>query len=110
MQRAHDDFERGFFRKFWMRIDRNTAAVIGHGQKSVGAQFHFDEARMPRQRLVHRIVDDFVEQVVHRLLYGAADINAGPSSSRLRPSEPSRFCAASPPSTPFAPASRLCPS
>src|SRR5229473_3792570 len=87
MQRAHDDFERGFFRKFWMRIDRNTAAIIGHGQESVSAQFHFDEARMPRQRLVHRIVDDFGEQVVQRLLVGAADIHAGPPAYRLEPFE-----------------------
>ena len=43
MQRAHDDFERGFLREFRMRIDRNAAAIVGDGQKSVGAQFHFDE-------------------------------------------------------------------
>jgi len=43
MQRAHDDFERGFFREFRMRIDRNAAAIVGDGEKSVGAQFHLDE-------------------------------------------------------------------
>ena len=31
MQRAHDDFERGFFRKFRMRIDRNATAIVGDG-------------------------------------------------------------------------------
>src|SRR3984893_13278769 len=87
MQRAHDDFERGFFRKLWMRIDGNAAAVVGHGQESVGAQFHFDEARMSRQRLVHRIVDDCTYPLVNRLLVGAADIHAGPAGYRLEPFE-----------------------
>ena len=32
VQRAHDDFERGFLRKFRMRIDRNAAAVVGDGR------------------------------------------------------------------------------
>ena len=83
MQRAHDDFERGFFREFRMRIDRNAAAVVGHGQESVGAQFHFDEGGMARQRLVHGIVDDLGEQMVQRLFVGAADIHAGPAPYRL---------------------------
>ncbi len=29
MQRAHDDFERGLFREFRVRIDRDAAAVVG---------------------------------------------------------------------------------
>ncbi len=83
MQRAHDDFERGFFREFRMRIDRNAAAIVGDGQKSVGAEFHLDERGMARQRLVHRIVDDFGEQMVQRLLIGAADVHARPAPHRL---------------------------
>ncbi len=84
MQRAHDHFERGFLRKFRMRIDRNAAAIVGDGQKSVGAQFHLDERGMAGQRLVHRIVDDFGEQMVQRLLVGAADIHARPAPHRLQ--------------------------
>ena len=84
MQRAHDDFERGFFRKFRMRIDRDAAAVIGDGQKSIGAQFHLDEGGVSRQRLVHRIIDDFGEQMMQRLFVGAADIHAGTPAYRLQ--------------------------
>ena len=36
-----------------------------------------------RQRLVHGIVDDLGEQVMQRLLVGAADIHAGPAAYRL---------------------------
>ncbi len=66
-----------------MRIDRNAAAVVGDGQKAVGAEFDFDEGRMSRQRLVHRVVDHFGEQMVQRLFVGAADIHAGPAAHRL---------------------------
>ena len=83
MQRAHDDFERGFLRKFRMRVDRNAAAIVRHGQEAVGAEFDLDEGGMAGQRLVHAIVDDFGEQVMQRLLVGAADIHAGPAPHRL---------------------------
>ena len=52
-------------------------------EESVGAQFHLDEGGMPRQRLVHRVVDDFGEQMMQRLLVGAADIHARPPPYRL---------------------------
>ena len=83
MQRAHDDFERGFFRKFRMRVDRNAAAIVRHGQEAVGAEFDLDEGGVARQRLVHAVVDDFGEQVMQRLLVGAADIHAGAAAHRL---------------------------
>ena len=84
MQRAHDDFERRLLREFRMRIDGDAAAVIGDGQKSVGAEFHLDEGGMTCQRFVHGVVNDFREQVMQRLLIGAADIHAGPAPHRLQ--------------------------
>ncbi len=44
---------------------------------------HLDAGGMARHRLVHRIVDDLGEQVVQRLLVGAADIHAGAAAHRL---------------------------
>jgi hypothetical protein len=70
-----------------MRIDRNAAAVVGDGQEAVGAEFDLDEGGVAGQRLVHRIVDDFGEQVMQRLFVGAADIHAGPAAHRLQPFE-----------------------
>ena len=67
-----------------MRIDWNAAAIVGDGQESVGVQFYLDEGGMPRQRLVHRVVDDFGEQMMQRLLVGAADIHARPAADRLK--------------------------
>ena len=87
MQRAHDDFERGFLRKFRVRIDGNAAAVVGDGEKAVGAKLHLDEGRVAGQRFVHRVVDDFGEQMVQRLFVGPANIHAGPATNRLKPFE-----------------------
>ena len=85
MQRAHDHFERGFFREFRMRIDRDAAAVVGHGDVAVVAELDLDEGRVARQRLVHRVVDHFGEEMMQRLLVGAADIHAGAAANRLEP-------------------------
>ena len=40
---------------------------------------------MAGERLVHRVVDDLREQVMQRLLVGAADIHAGAAAHRLQP-------------------------
>jgi CubicO group peptidase (beta-lactamase class C family) len=40
---------------------------------------------MTGNRLVHRIVDDFGEQMVHRLVVGAADIHARAAAHGLQP-------------------------
>lgn len=87
VQRAHDDFERGLLGKFRMRIDGNAAAVVGHGQKTVGFEFDLDERRMAREGLVHAVVDHLGEQMVQRLFVGAADIHAGAAADRLEPFE-----------------------
>src|SRR5262249_38059024 len=76
VERTHDDFERRLLRKFRMGIDGNAAAIVRDAQKSVGSKLDLDESRMASQRFVHRVVDDFGEEVMQRLLIGAADIHA----------------------------------
>lgn len=87
MQRRHDDFERRFAGEFRMRIDRDAAAVIGHGERAVLEQFDIDEGGVAGDRLVHGIVDHLGEEVVQSALIGAADIHAGPAADRLQPFE-----------------------
>ena len=67
-----------------MRIDGNTAPVIGHSEEAVGVELDFDEGGMAGDGLVHRIVDDLGEQMVERLLVGAADIHARAPAHRLQ--------------------------
>ena len=85
MQHAHDHFERGLVLEFRMRVDRNAAAVIGDADEAVRLHLDFDPVGVAGERLVHGIVDHLGEQVMQRLLVGAADIHAGAAAHRLEP-------------------------
>ena len=62
-----------------MRIDWNAPAIVRHGEEIAGIELYLDESRVAGYRLIHRIVDDFREQMVQRLLVGAPDIHARPA-------------------------------
>ncbi len=83
VQRAHDHFERGLVLEFRVRIDRDAAAVVGDGDEAVGLHLDLDPVGMAGERLVHGIVDHLGEEVMQRLLVGAADIHAGAAAHRL---------------------------
>ena len=85
MQRGHDDLERGLLLEFGVRIDRDAAAIIGHGEEAVGLELDLDARRLARHRLVHGVVEHLGEEMVHRLFVGAADIHAGAPAHRLEP-------------------------
>ena len=87
VQHRHDYFERRFLGKLRMRIDRNATAVVGDTEKAVGLEGDVDERRVTRDRLIHRIVEDFGEEVMQRRLVGTADIHAGAPADRLEPFE-----------------------
>ena len=74
-----------FLREFRVRIDRDAAAVVGHGQPAVRLELDLDEVGVAGDRLVHGVVDHLGEEVVQRLLVGAADIHAGAAAHRLQP-------------------------
>ena len=84
VQRAHDHFQRRLVLELGMRVDRDAAAVVGDGDEAVGLHLDFDPVGVPGQRLVHRIVDHFGEQMMQRLFVGAADIHAGAAAHRLQ--------------------------
>ena len=48
---------------------------------------HRDPRSVTGDRLVHRVIDDFREQVMQRFLVRAADVHAGPPADRLEPLE-----------------------
>ena len=85
VQRGHDHFERGLVLELRMRVDRDAAAVVGDGDEAVGLDLDLDEMRMPGERLVHGVVDHLGEEMMQRLLVGAADIHAGPPAHGLEP-------------------------
>ena len=83
VQRGHDHFERGLVLELGVRVDRDAAAVVGDGEIAVRLQLHVDPGGVAGHRLVHGVVDHLGEQVMQRLLVGAADVHAGPAPHRL---------------------------
>ena len=62
----------------------NAAAVVGHGEEAVFLERDADMVGMAGHRLVHGVVEHLGEEVVHRLLVGAADIHAGAPAHGLQ--------------------------
>ena len=86
MELGHDHLGRRD--AFFVHLHRDTAAVIGHGDRAVAVQRDRDLGAMARQRLVDRVVDHLVDHVVQaRAVVGVADIHAGPLADRLQPLE-----------------------
>ena len=83
VQRGHDHFERGLGLELGVRVDGDAAAVVGDGQEAVGLDLDLDPGGVAGHRLVHGVVDHLGEQVVQRLLVGAADVHAGPAPHGL---------------------------
>ena len=64
-------------------VDRDAAAVVDDADAAVGQQRDLDVVAVAGQRLVDRVVDDLVDQVVQAALTGRADVHAGALADRL---------------------------
>jgi hypothetical protein len=77
MQLSHDQFGGGNA-FFGMDAGGNAATIVAHGAGAIGIEDHVDAIGMSRQRLVHRIVHDFIDHVMQAgAVIGVADIHAG---------------------------------
>ena len=65
-------------------VHRNAAAVIDHGDRVVDVDDGIDARRIAGQRLVDRVVDHFVDQVVQSHLAGRADVHRRTKANRLQ--------------------------
>ena len=68
-----------------MRLDRNTAAIIAHGDEIILIELDRDDGSVARHRLIHRIVYHFGKQMMQRLLIRAANIHARTTTNGLEP-------------------------
>ncbi len=83
MEHRQDDLERRFAGEFGMRVDRDAAAVIAHGDGVVDAELDLDAAGMAGDRLVHRIVDDLGSSVPPIYMPGRRRTGSSPSSTSM---------------------------
>ena len=59
-----------------MVVHGNSATIIDDSDPTVGEQRHVDGRGVTGHRLVHRVVDDFVDEVVQAPLTGGPDVHA----------------------------------
>src|SRR6185503_9154249 len=76
VQRRHDHFHRGAVLG-GVDVDGNAAAVVLDTHVQVLVDDDFDVAAVAGQRLVDRVVDDFVDEMVNAVDVGAADVHGG---------------------------------
>lgn len=84
MKRGQDDFKGGFIGEFRMRIGRDTTAVITHHDGVVGSEFQLDPVGMAGDGLVHRVIEDFGNQVMQCGIVRTPDIHTGTAAHRLQ--------------------------
>src|SRR5690606_4478213 len=76
MKLGHDHFGGGN-PLFPVHGGRDTATVIGDGDRTVGVEIDLNVSRVTGKRLVDRIVDDLIDHVVQAgAVIGIADIHA----------------------------------
>ena len=68
-------------------IDRNAAAVVDDRHRVVDVDRDVDLVAEPGERLVDRVVDDFVDEMVQPRDAGRADVHGGALAHRLEPFE-----------------------
>jgi hypothetical protein len=57
MEGGEDDLQRGELREFGVRVDRDAAAIVAHGQPVAGLERDLDAVGMAGDRLVHGVVE-----------------------------------------------------
>ena len=73
VQHRQHDFGRRLAAR--VLIDRDAAAVVDHGHRAVDVNRDVDLIAVAGQRLVDRVVDDFVDEVVQPGRTGRADVH-----------------------------------
>ena len=66
-----------------VQVDRNAAAVVDDGDRAVDVHRDVDLVAEAGQRLVDRVVDDFVDEMMQPGRPGRADVHRGPLADGL---------------------------
>ena len=88
VQLGHDDFDRrptvdrGVVRLHG--VGGHTAAVVGHGRRTIGFNPHLDMGGVTSHRFVDGVVDTLPHQVVKRVEASAANVHTRPLSDRIQ--------------------------
>ena len=83
VQGGENNFEGGLARVFRVIVDRDAAAVVGNDDAAVFDQGDFDFRCVAGDGFVHRVIENFGDEVVQGAFIGAADIHAGAFTNRF---------------------------
>ena len=86
VQHREADLHRGAAH-LGMDAHGKAAAIVLHGDGAILVQGDFDVRAIARQRLVHRVIHDFINQMVQAAFVRRADIHAGAVAHSLQPFE-----------------------
>src|SRR4030095_14799633 len=86
MQHRQDDFCRGA-PAFLVHFHRNPSAVVTHRARAVRVENDLDAVTIPRERLIDRIVDGLVDEVMEAVGPRVTDVHRGTLPNRLQPLE-----------------------
>ena len=70
---------------FFMHTDRYASAIVGYRCRTILFQCNADFTAHPSQMLVHRIVHDFIYQMIQTLCRHTSDVHARPFPNCLKP-------------------------
>ena len=59
-------------------VNRNATTVIGHADSTVWQDDHINQIAVAGKRLIHRVIDDLIDQVVETPGAGRPDIHTRP--------------------------------
>ena len=82
MEHGQHHFERRFALLFVV-VGRDAAAVVAYGDGIIFVDRHVDVGTVAGQRLVDRVVDYLIDQMVQTLLTNVADIHGGALAHRF---------------------------
>ena len=85
VQNGHHDF--GGRLAALVKVDRNPAAVVHDGDRAIDVNRDVDLIAESRQRLVDRVVDHLVDEMMQAGRTGRADVHRRPLADRLQPLE-----------------------
>src|SRR5690606_3009880 len=86
VQGRQDDLDGGAL-LHRVNAGRDATAVVDHADAVVGEQRDVDLVGVARERLVHRVVDDLLDEVVQTTLSGGADIHTRALANSFKPLE-----------------------
>jgi hypothetical protein len=76
VQNRQHNFDRRFLLDR-MLVNGNPATVVDHTQRAIGKNRDVDSIAIPREGLINRVIDNFVNKVMQAALAGRADVHTG---------------------------------